>query len=397
MIAAALLLSTAYASCGQSGAPSISHSEWRISNDGVVLQVVFPKAQEELLRAELTPVSVENLGKYVLDRVSVTLDGELCPALDQGYDIGEVNPLALGPTLDGFEIIFGCPAARRAAADFTLQNRLFFAERSVHTDFAFIVKDNASVFDTFTASRQVVSVPGNGALPRAGRNRFAHLGVSHIWRNADQWLALAGFFLILRGRNWLLAVFACLSGCALATTLVATGMLVPYEDAAGVGLGLVVTGLAAALVSRTANNARILSWALAIAGVASGAVAWLFHRPDAALLLSGLGIAAAAAAGAPANAGLMSALLALLYGVVLGLTLPVDFARLQILERLPAADSLAFATGALLSASLFMTLLASVHWLLRKARVPVRAILQDTAAAAMAGLGVFWTVSRLLS
>jgi hypothetical protein len=368
---------------------------WRISKDGVILQVVFPKAQEELLRGEIVPLSVENLGKYVLDRTSVTSNGKPCAPLDQGYDIGEVNPLALGSKLDGFEIMFGCPAAPQSA-EITLHNGLFFAERSAHTDFALIVKDGVSSFDTFTASRQAVSVAGKGELP-GGRNRFAQLGLSHIWRNADQWLALVGFFSILRGRNWFVAALACLSGCALATALVATGTLVPYEDAAGLGMGLVVTGLAAALVARTANNMRVISWVLAIVGVASGAVAWLFHRPDAALLLSGFGVAAAAAARLPAHAGMTAALIALLYGLVQGLTLPADFVRLQILEHLPAVDSLAFAAGALLSASIFMMLLAGIHWLLRKARVPARALLQDFAGAGMAGMGVFWVISRLLS
>jgi hypothetical protein len=349
LTAVLLLLLAACTSHGQS-AGSVSHSVWRISENEVILQVSFPKAQGASLKGELHPLSIENLGKYVLDRVSVTSGADTCPAVDQGYDIGEVDPLALGETLYGFEIIFSCPDGNGAGTELTLRNGLFFAERSAHTDFAFIVKDGVTVSDIFTASRQFLSVPKSGALAGAGRGRFARLGLSHLWRSADQWLALGGFFLILRGRNWLAAALACLSGYLLAAAAVTEGRLIPYGDAAGVGMGLVVAGLAMVLVSRAVNDSKAFSPVLA---------------------------------------------LALFYGVVDGLTLPTDFVRLQIWGDLSAMDLLAYAAGALLSAMLFMALLAGGRRLLRK-KWSVTAFAEDFASAALAGFGVFWIVSRLL-
>jgi hypothetical protein len=398
-----LLLFAAACTSNAQSADSVSHSVWRISKDEVILQVSFPKVQGESLKGELNPLSVENLGKYVLERVSVTAGGDRCPPVDQGYDLGEVDPLALDPSLYGFEIIFSCPADNSAgvgvgagvAAELTLHNGLFFAEQPTHIDFASIVKDGLRVADTFTASRQFMSVPRNAALTGTGRGRFARLGLSHIWRSADQWLALGGLLLILRGRNWPAAAIAGVSGYLIAAAAVTAGGLIPFEHAAGVGMGLVVAGLAVVLVSRAVNDTKILSRVLAIAGIVSGAVAWFSHRPDATLLLLGFGVAAAATVRLPAHSSVPGTSIALLYGLIDGLALPTDFVRLQIWGDLSAKDSLVFGAGALLGVSLLMVLLASTFWLLRK-KWPSAALADGCASTAMAGFGVFWIVSRLL-
>ena len=101
---------------------SISHSVWSIAQDRVTLKYVMPVVEStQLAHGALLP-SAEQAASEVLARVAVRASGSACIAIDQGYDIGRINTLAVGAGLYGFEIIFQCPERR---GFYALQRRVF--------------------------------------------------------------------------------------------------------------------------------------------------------------------------------------------------------------------------------------------------------------------------------
>ncbi len=71
------------------------------------------------------------VSSYLLKNITVRSSVGACPAIDQGYDLGRVDPLAAAPDLYSFEIMYRCADPR----GMTLTNAALF-DRAPHTDFA---------------------------------------------------------------------------------------------------------------------------------------------------------------------------------------------------------------------------------------------------------------------
>ena len=341
---------------------SVSYSAWLLEDDAVTARLVLPAAEAASLVGKSMPLlSTENLARYVLGHVSVSSDDAPCAPADQGYDIGKINPLSLGPGLYGFEIIFRCPTA----GSLSLRNALLFDEASQHIDFARIERGAAHATQLFTAARQVLPIAESGALPAAGADRFMVLGGSHVWRAVEWLCAILGFFLLTRTRRQLAEVFAALAlGYAASFCLVACGLIADVE-LLNSGMGFVVAGVAAVMVRRSL-------------------------RPE-------------PVAGASAGGGsLPLVVLPALGGLFDGLVLPGDYSRLHQWGELSAVNLAAFAAGSLLIEAVLLVACAAVaafatgrarrHHVRTDVLAPVAG---DIAAAAFAGLGSFWLLSRL--
>jgi hypothetical protein len=93
---------------------SVSYSTWVVSDNIVALRFLLPLAETARLTGVDVPVvTVRKLGDYLLRQVTVRSASGVCPALDQGYDLGRVDPLAVGPELYGFEIFYRCTDPRQ--------------------------------------------------------------------------------------------------------------------------------------------------------------------------------------------------------------------------------------------------------------------------------------------
>lgn len=117
-------------------AASASYSTWIVSRDAqtVTLRLTLPAAAAQRLSGTDIPVlTVSKLGDYVLAHTAVEAAGRDCPASDQGYDLGRVDPLNVGAGLYGFEIVFRCP---RRLTGLLLEDHVLFGRTPSHVDFA---------------------------------------------------------------------------------------------------------------------------------------------------------------------------------------------------------------------------------------------------------------------
>src|SRR5436190_16771028 len=111
-LAAVALCALGVASPALADSHSVSYSDWTIAGDIATLKFVLPEVEARRLTGVDVPLATtKKLGEYLLAHVAVEGDGQNCAPIDQGYDIGLVDPLAVGSGAFGFEIFFRCATA----------------------------------------------------------------------------------------------------------------------------------------------------------------------------------------------------------------------------------------------------------------------------------------------
>jgi len=376
---------------------SISYSLWVVSGDSVLLRYTLPKAELRYLVPPGWPnPATASVASYLLRRLTVRSAAGACPALDQGYDIGRVDPLAAGPGLYSFEILYRCSDPR----GLTLSNAALF-ERAPHTDFARVqINGSAFVPVLFTAGHQQLRLADSAPPPRASAASYLRLGGAHVLHDLEGACFLIAVALLLKRRQERVYIAAGLALGYIAATVLAAVDLAQLRPAAGEAwTGLLVACVAAAAVTQGGHGARRLPVAAAAALVLLAALAALLHQPQAALLLAG---AALFTGGFLQWSARSSALPqrwlppTILFGLVDGFVLPADWHILGIAALMPTAGLAAFNAGVLLADGLLCAAAVGVITLLQRSRAAALGPLaKDLSAAALVGLGMFWLVSQV--
>lgn len=376
---------------------SVSYSTWLVSGNTVTLRFLLPVGEARRLVGVAVPVlTTDKLKDYMLQHVSVDSAGGACPAIDQGYDLGQVDPLAVGPDLYGFELVYRCSDPRQLI----LHNSVLFGAVPDHANFARVQTQGHSVEQLFTAGHQSLPLPDVGAPRSAGLLAYLGIGLSHILGSADRWCVLLGALLLVRRRRDLIAIMVALvTGYLLALLVSASGWVLPRAALAEAFIGFLVLLFGAAITLRETQP----RWAALIAGpglllVLAGASLWM-HAPwvalammGAACLFTGLVLLSRERAGPGSSWLLLVALFALLDGSAMSALLqPAQLSR-----RSQAQLSVGFDAGAVLIEALIVSIPALVLFVVRTQRiVALRLLVDDLAAAVLSGLGAFWLVSRL--
>lgn len=377
---------------------AISYSDWIVSRNTVMLRYVLPVAEAQRLTGVEIPVAtVAKLGEYILHHTAVTASGRECPAIDQGYDLGKVDPVRAGPGLYGFEIFFRCGAPLR---DLTLENRALFHRMPGQVNFARIQAGGRFTQQLFTADRERLHIPDLAAVPPAGLGAYMRLGMRHILRSADRLCFLLAALLLARRRRdvaWIVAGLA--AGYGISELIRAAGLIVPRDTLVESFVGFLVALCAVALAVPQLARPRvaIAGWPALLAVFAiTAAIAGAAHP---ALLLAGAAGLAAGFLAAAHRPGQWRGLWLLPVGVLGfldGWVLPVQLAPLHLPDWTEARMSLGFDLGALVLDAVLLAAAVGVHALLRYGRLaPRRAAVNVLAAACLGGLGMFWLVSRL--
>lgn len=378
---------------------SVSYSTWTISPEKIILKFVLPVAEAQQLTGTRIPlVTVNKLEGYLLKRVAVTSGGEDCPAMDQGYDLGRVDPLTVAPGFYGYEIFFKC-AGRPTS--YVFGNHVLFDRDPRHVDFARIESANGRfVSQVFTAGRQQLRVPAAGALPAAGFGRYVHLGWLHIRGSWDRLCLLLGLLLLMRRKQDLAYGGAGLLAGYLLSLAQSTGTsMMPRTTLLEAFIGFLVALIAAELAAREGDRGRIAAFgSLGLAVLAIVAAFTYGGGPalvlfGAALLTGGFLAAFRRFPGWPAYS---LAGLGLIFGYLDGFVLPIDVAPSQLPAHAVAWMSAGFVLGAALTCLALLLAAGGVLVLLRK-REPLlpSALVHDFVAAGLGGLGVFWLLTRL--
>jgi uncharacterized membrane protein len=374
---------------------SVSYSTWIVSGNLVTVRLRLPVSEARRLVGVAVPVlTTERLKNYVLEHLSVSSAGGSCPAIDQGYDLGQVDPLAVGPDLYGFELLFRCSDPQQMV----LRDTVLFANVPDHVNFALIRTHGQDVEQLFTAGRQQLALPQAGAPPAAGISAYLRIGLLHVLDSLDRWCVLLAALLLMR--RWQEAggiILALAGGYLLSLALSASGWVSPRGGAVEAFVGLLVALLGAVLALRDGQYRRvgILGWVGLLVLLAIAAT--FLHAPWTALPLLGGALVFAGVMQLVERASgwawwLLIGLFALLDGVVMAAVLPPA----QLPQRSLMQAMLGLDAGAWLIESLLLAVMATVLLLIRSQRmVAARAALDELAAAGLSGVGAFWLVSRL--
>jgi hypothetical protein len=392
----ALCLLGGAAGCAVAQERSVSYSTWIISGNMVTLRYVLPvTVAQRLMGIDVPVLTTEKLEEYLLQHQTVGSAAGNCPAIDQGFDLGRVDPLAVGAGLFGFEIFYRCADPRHLR----LHNTAIFDAVPHHVDFARIQVDGHVVAQLFTVGHQELAVPDAQPVSPASFAAYKELGLKHDLQGIDRWIFLLGAFLLVRRRRdvgYLIAALIC--GYALSVLVVATGWVLPRMPRIEAFMGLLVALLGALIMQRELRGAAEgLPWPaimlIVVLLVALPAV------PSAALALLGAG---ALVCGLLSYSRWFEARRILWPGVIAlfafldGFVLPAMLEPAQLSRHTQIGMLTGFDLGATLIAILLLGL-ASGAWLLARAlRLGApRAIINDVCAACLCGLGSFWLLTRL--
>jgi hypothetical protein len=376
---------------------SVSYSTWIISGNMVTLRYLLPVTEAQRLMGVEVPVLTTNkLEDYLLQHQTVQSAAGDCPAIDQGFDLGRVDPLAVGPDLYGFEIFYRCRDPRQLV----LHDTALFGRMPDHVDFARIQMRGQSIERLFTAQHQQLALPDDRAVPATGFGQYLRMGLLHFLTSVDRWIFLLGALLLVRRRQdvgYLIAAVA--AGYLLSLLVAATGWVLPRMPRVEAFMGFLLALLAALITQRELHGGRIsnIRWpALLLLGVLLVA---LVRAPGAAFVLLG---AAALATGLLAFPGRLAEPpifwpgLVALFTFLDGFVLPAVLGPAQWPQRAQVRLFIGFDLGAVLSAVLLLGLaIAAVHLFRRLRLVLPRTLVNDLCSASLYGLGAFWLLTRL--
>jgi hypothetical protein len=375
---------------------SVSYSTWSVSGNMVTLRFLLPVTEaQRLMGVDVPTLTISKLEDYLLQHDTVQSAGGDCPAIDQGFDLGRVDPLAVGSDLYGFEIFYRCKDPRQLV----LRNSALFGRAPSHINFARIQMRGQTVEQLFTARHQTMSLPDDAALPPAGLAAYLRLGFTHLIGSAADWCLLLAALLLVRHRRELGYVFLALSGgYVLAMAVSTTGWVLPRLPLLESFMGLLVALLGAAIAQREVENPRLIAmgWPgllLLLAIVAVFRAPWAIGALlGGAVLSAGFLVLSRELKDRPVIWPGLVAVFAFLDGCALPAVLPPA----QLPQWTQLRIMLGFDLGALLLDAMLLGLVIGV-WLLLRARrfVMPRPLVNDVCAAALSGLGTFWLLSRL--
>ena len=397
LAAAAALCALGLASTALADSHSVSYSDWTIGGEITTLKFVLPAVEaERLTRVDVPLATTKKLGEYLLAHVAVEADGENCAPIDQGYDIGLVDPLAVGAGSFGFEVFFRCSTANPQVR--VLKNTVLFERVRSHVNYARVRAGGGDwAPQIFTAGRQEIQVPGSGAPPAAGWLRYLSLGLDHVWHSLDRIALVLGLLLLARRRRELeLLAVGLASGYVLALLLTAGSWVAPRTSLLEGFVGFMVLWIAAELVARETSRSRVAA-VVGFGSFALAVVATLVSGWAAGLVL--LGCALLAAGLLPRTGEWLErrefwiATVAVA-GFLDGFVLPSQVAPAEPSKGALLAMSAGFDTGAFLGAALLASLAMGALVLLRRRRIELpRPLVSDLAAAVLGGCGAFWLVT----
>lgn len=398
-VAAAALCALCAASPALADSHSVSYSDWTIAGETTTLKFVLPAVEAQRLTGVDVPLATaKKLGEYLLAHVAVEADGANCAPIDQGYDIGLVDPLAVGSASFGFEIFFRCSSADPRVR--VLKNTVLFERVHSHVNYARVRAGGGEwAQQLFTAGREEIRVPGSGPPPAAGELRYVSLGFGHVWHSLDRIAIVLGLLLLVRRRGELKLLAAGLAGgYAVALLVAAGGWIAPRTSLLEGFVGFMVLWLGAELVARETSRARVATF-LAFGSCALAAVAVFASGWAAALVFAGCALLAAGLlpkTGEWLERREFWVATAAVAGFLDGFVLPSELAPAQPSKGALLSMSAGFDVGAFLGAASLAALAAGVLIVLHRRRIELpRPLVSDLAATVLGGCGVFWLVSRL--
>lgn len=394
ILAAALLAMACVASAARAHTMSESHSAWHVVGKSVRLIFTLPELEAKRLAKDGAETAGDaDIAAYLSPRVHAAVGDERCAAAR------EPRAMAAAPGYRRFEFLFECPDE----AGITLHSEAFLDLVPTHVNFAQIeTGDGAFTEQLLNADRKDLAVGGESAespLQNAGFLEYVRLGVMHIFTGPDHQSFLLGLILISRRlRDLVFVVTGFTLGHSVTLALAVTGVLRPHAEYIDALVGLTIALIAAENISLASGRPRAIAAAVGglLIAMAFGGLLGVGRLPIP--LTFGAGIFAASYimfSSGLADAGRFRLVVTLIFGLIHGFGFASDLLEMKLpagrLAELLVGFNLGVEIGQL---TLVFAALGVVFALTRLRWTLPRDIVTDVGSAALAGIGLFWFVSR---
>lgn len=358
-----------------------------------VVRLTYSVAETEAVRLA-TPgprsLSDEDLGGYLAQHLSVTAGGRLLPV--------EIRPLAASPGFQRFELVF----KRTDTQPLALRSSVFFDVVPSHVVFARIRTEQGEFIEQlFTSERREFALAGEGegTLQSASFGRYLWLGIEHILTGPDHIAFLIGLLLLSRTfRDLAFVVTGFTFGHSVTLALAVSGVVRPHAEFIDVLIALTIAMVGVENIAVVSGRSRALAISVgaSLLMLAALKLAGLGHVP--ALLLLGAGIFSASyllASGQLHDAARLHLVVTLVFGLVHGFAFAGDLIEMHLPTGRMVELLFGFNLGVEAGQLTLVTVVSAFVWLVRRTRfAPPRIFVVDGLSAALAGLGVFWIVTR---
>lgn len=401
----ASILLAALVLCGtgpsQAHTRSESYSIWEINGPSVRAMFAVPDTEA----ARLPPDSAaegsggpsnEQLGRYLAAHLSVTSRGKDC------VRAGAPLAVAATPGYRRFELVFRC----EDAGPMTLRSTAFFEFVPSHITFARIRRDDApfieQLFKTAQRELELSTEESANELQNASFFQYIWLGILHILSGPDHIAFVLGFVLISRRlRDLVYVITGFTLGHSVTLALAVTGVVRPQMAYIDVLIALTIALIGAENIAEATRRplpVAVGAGALLLV-MAAASVAGYGNLP--AILLLGASIFAGCflmLSGKLRDSAQLRLVITLAFGLIHGFAFANDLIEMNLpagrMAELLFGFNIGVETGQLLIVGL---ILAVVALLVRLRAALPRPIVVDVISSALAGLGVFWIVSRTYS
>jgi hypothetical protein len=373
---------------------SETQSVWRIAGSTVHVTYTIPDIEiPRLAHPGGAPLSDSELADYVRQNVTVLRAGQLCERTE------DVRSIMASAGFKRFEFAYTCADAE----NMSIHSSGFFSVVPTHVTYAQIVTERGEfISQLLTAEQQTLnlaSASGQSPLQNASFFEYIGMGIMHIFTGYDHQVFLLGLILISKRLRDLIFVITGFTISHSVTLALATiGIIRPHAEYIDALIGLTIVLIAAENIgdsnNRSGTLASIMGSMLLLMALAK--MTGLGGLPV--YLLVGTAIFAVnylMLSGHLKDAARLRLVVTLVFGLIHGFGFARNLLDMQLPTGRLAELLFGFNLGVEIGQLTLVCALLTAVWVLSRLRLTLpRPIVVDVASACVAGVGLYWFVSR---
>jgi hypothetical protein len=372
---------------------SETQSVWRIVGTTVHVAYTIPEIEIPRLAKNGTPPSDADVTGYVRQNVTVLHGNELCQRSE------DVRPVSASTGFRRYEFTYRCPDAD----GMKIHSSAFFPIVPTHVTYAQIITDKGDfISQLLSADQQTLelsSATGQSPLQNASFFQYIGMGIMHIFTGYDHQVFLLGLVLISRRiRDLIFVITGFTLGHSVTLALATLGIIRPHAEFIDALIGLTIALIASENIGdsnhRSGTIASIVGSGLLL--MALGKMAGFGGLPV--YLLVGAAIFSVnylMLSGHLKDAARLRLVVTLVFGLIHGFGFAANLLEMQLPTGRMAELLVGFNLGVEIGQLTLVTALTLAVWGLSKVKLTLpRPIVVDVASACVAGIGIYWFVSR---
>ena len=372
---------------------SETQSVWRVVGSTVHVAYTIPEIEIPRLTKNGVPPSESDVTEYVRKNVTVLHGNEECQRSE------DVRAVSASTGFRRFEFSYKCSDAQ----GMKIHSSAFFPVVPTHVTYAQVITDRGDfISQLLTADQQTLALStasGQSPLQNASFFQYVGMGIMHIFTGYDHQVFLLGLVLISkRVRDLIFVVTGFTVGHSVTLALATLGIIRPHTEYIDALIGLTIALIASENVGdsnhRSGTIASVVGSGLLL--MALGKMVGFGGLPV--YLLIGAAIFAVnylMLSGHLKDAGKLRLVVTMVFGLIHGFGFAANLLEMQLPTGRMAELLVGFNLGVEIGQLTLVCALLGLVWLLSKAKLTLpRPVVVDVASACVAGVGIYWFVSR---